>query len=486
MESKRNSTWEQYDSQSASSVSHRFAQYALDISYEKLPTEVIHEGKRTLLDTLGCAIGGYRAPGRPCIENAIKEMPGEKESTAFGTGLQTSALNAALVNSFLVRFLDYSDVGVGSYDRVENRGNHGSDAIASILALCERQKKGGKALLESIVVSYELGARISDTSPALLQKFTSQRPPSFLDTRANMIMPPALGRLLDLNEIQMVNAIGICASHSFALGVIMREEPTMSKDIRFGYIAHDAILCCILAKNGFTGPVRVFESDAGLLGLSNVAITHLQTDMNHILDLSGWRILETRYKFLRGCAGLHGMAQCTLAIVRENDLKPEDIKAVTVKCNPGFAASFGRPLFKYPRVAEAADHSPYFTNAMAIKERKLSYSSYETENFTDPVVVGLIDKITVLPEPSMADKYTEGGVSEIITNDGRRFEKRIETPHGFYHDPLTDAEIEEKFIDMASQYMPEKQINKIIETVWNIDKIDNVRDLAKLMVWKIK
>ena len=112
-----------------SSIAYQFARFALGLNYQILPKNVVHQAKRSLLDALGCAIGAYDAPGRAICETVIKELGGPEEATLFGSGLCTSALNATLVNSFLVRYLDYNDMG---------GGGHNSDAIPSILAVSER------------------------------------------------------------------------------------------------------------------------------------------------------------------------------------------------------------------------------------------------------------------------------------------------------------------------------------------------------------
>ena len=479
----RDLAWQKYDLESRAGVAYQYARYALGMNYDLLPGEVIHEAKRALLDTLGVAIGAYsRAPGRPVIEAAAKDIGGSEEATLFGTGLRTSALNASLVNSFLVRFQDYNDVGTGSHIR-GGHGNHSSDSIASIIATCEREKAGGKDLLTSLVISYELGFRAGIAGPTMPGVPEPPRPQtrvSLLDARASLCMPPALGKVMKLNEEQIANAIGICASHSFALGVIMQQGPTMSKDIRFGFIAHDALLCCILAKHGFTGPTRVFESEGGLTGLTKAINTGLEFDPQRIVDFSGWRILDTRYKYYRGCAGLHGQIQAILDLVKENDIKPEDITAVHI-VGMGAGGLIGLP-FKYPRVAEAADHSGHWSAAIAIKERTLGPDSYTPEKFSDPVVLELIDKTTIDPRPP--DMPSEGGSCEITTKDGRRFKKRVDNPHGFYDDPLSDRELEDKFTQMAIECMSKKQIKKIFDTVWNVDKLDDVSKLTSLMVWK--
>src|SRR3990172_5797710 len=151
---QRDLAWQQLDLTYRSSVSHHFARYALALNYSVLPENVVHQAKRCVLDALGCAIWAYEAPGRTICEATVKEIGGPQEATVFCSGLRTSALNATLVNSFLVRFLDYNDVG---------GGGHNSDALSSILAVAEREKVSGKDFLTALVISYELGARFRES-----------------------------------------------------------------------------------------------------------------------------------------------------------------------------------------------------------------------------------------------------------------------------------------------------------------------------------
>ena len=144
MSLQRDLAWQNVNLLYQSSVSHRFARYALGLKYEMLPEDVVHQAKRCLLDALGCAIGAYDAPGRPICEEYIAELGGSEQATLFGTGKKSTLLNATLLNSFLVRFLDFNDCGGGA---------HNSDSIPSILAMAEYMKSCGKDLLTSIVVS---------------------------------------------------------------------------------------------------------------------------------------------------------------------------------------------------------------------------------------------------------------------------------------------------------------------------------------------
>ena len=460
--------WKYLDLLDRSSASYQLARYATTLSYESLPPAVVHQAKRCVLDALGCAVGGYDAPGRPICEAMIKELGGVEEATVFGSGLRTSAPNATIVNSFLVRFLDANDLG---------GGGHNSDAIPAILAVCEREKRNGRDLLAALIISYELGARFFEAGGAY-NGFESIGWPT--DIRGALSMPPALGKLMGLNEDQIANAIGTCACRSLPLGILDtdREGNVMSKNLRFGFVAHDAILSCMLAKKGFTGPVRIVEGEKGLLQV----IFRGDFDLLRLVDFSGWRILDTGFKILCYNAGGIAHVLATLDLVKEHNLKPEDISSVRIKASPREARHTTTLAKKYPRNAESADHSAFFANAIAIKERNFGPESFNPQKFTNPVVLELIEKITVETDPDLPE-WSLAGTSEIATKDGRYFKKRVDNPHGFFHDPLSDDDLEDKFRQMATKYIGEEQIQKIFDTVWNLDRIEDITNLTRLMVF---
>jgi 2-methylcitrate dehydratase len=465
---QRDLAWNYLNLLYRSSIAYQFARYAIALSYESLPPDVIHQAKRCLLDGLGCAIGAYDAPGRPMCEAMVKELGGIEEATVFGSGLRTTAPNATLVNCFLVRFLDYNDIG---------GGGHNSDSIPAILAISEREKANGQDFLTSLVISYELGARFSEAAGGF-HAFGKKGWTS--DIRGGLTMPPALGKLMGLNEDQIANAIGACACRSLPLGILDtdREENLMSKNLRFGWVSHDAILSCMLAKQGFTGPVRIIEGENGLCQV----ILGGELDLQRLIDFSGWRILDARHKSLPLNGGTIGHVFATLSIVKEHDLKPDDIAAVRIKTTLHESQHTTVLPKKYPRNGESADHSAFYANAIAIKERDVSPESFDPQKFTDPVVLDLIERITVEADPSLPEHGFQG-ISEITTKDGHSFQRPIGNPHGFGNDPLTDGELEDKFRKMAIKYMSEQQIQKIFDTVWNLESLKDISKLTGLMVF---
>src|SRR5690606_8961432 len=121
-----------------------------------------------------------------------------------------------------------------------------------------------------------------------------------------------------------------------------------------------------------------------------------------------------------------GTVLATLSIVKEHDLKPEDISTVRITTIPRQAEHTATLAKKYPRNAESADHSTFYSNAFAIKERHFGPESIQPVNFTDPVILDLIEKITVVGDSNLS-KYQ--AISEITTKRGLKYTKHIDTPH---------------------------------------------------------
>jgi 2-methylcitrate dehydratase len=232
----------------------------------------------------------------------------------------------------------------------------------------------------------------------------------------------------------------------------------------------------MLAKRGFTGPVRVVESEAGV----RAVVARGEMDLARLTDFSGWRILNGRFKAMPTNATTAAHVFATLALVEEHDLKPEDIAAVHIRASVREARHTTTPAKKYPRNAESADHSAFYANALAIKERAFGPSSIEPEKFTDPVVLCLIEKMTVTGDATFTHYQ---GAAEIVTRDGRRLHKRVDVPHGVGNDPLSDAELETKFRELASPYMSEAQASVLVEACWRTETLEDVGQLAKLMVF---
>ena len=463
MISAQQRTWNDLDEQYRASVAHQFARYALALRFEDLPDDVIHHAKRSLLDGLGNAIGGYAAPGRLACEAVARALGGPEEATVFGSGLRTGVASATLVNCFMMRFLEYNDLG---------GGNHNEEAIPSLLAVSERDGRDGRDFLTALVVSYEIGARVVTAAPDGPMAYDKHGWST--DARGGLNMPPAIGKLMGLTEEQIAHATAICAGRGVPLGILDadKEENSMAKNLRFGQITRDAIVACMLAKEGLTGPLRVVEGDGGYRD----GILRGDLDLAALTNFDGWKIRDTRYKRLCANGSTQGYLHALINLVTENDLKPSAIASVKIGASAREARHTTAIAKKYPRNAETGDHSAFYASAFAIKERHFGPDSADPRHFSDPVILDLIERIEVSRDPALPLR-TRTGNAEITTTDGRTYRMQCDA----LVESLSDSELESKFRDTAKRYLTASQIEHAFEVIWTIDKAADMRKVAKFM-----
>ena len=459
-------------------IARELAKYAMNLTYPDLPSDVIHQTKRVLLDTLGCAIGGYDSEARHALEEYIKESGHPGEATVFGSGLKTSCLNATLANGAMVRYLDYNDTAFILQGETYRTGYHPSEVIPSILALAERQHLSGKEVIAAIVAGYDLSLSFLEavTGPGMEKKGWNG------DTRGAYIMPVIAGKILGLTEDQMENAVGISGSCHAVLGILdtPAEEYTMAKNIRFPTMSCAGILAAMLARKGFTGPTTIIEGHDGFAK----AIMQSDYDLSKVVPKKGkFAIRETCIKSIIADFSSHGHLTATLTLAREHDIKAEDVAEIRITTSSRCAEHTGDPVKKYPKNKETADHSSYYLTAIAVIDRQIGPDQFTPEKYRDPRVLGLIDKVVLQGDPSL-DKVRPAGISEIVTKQGQTYRCRIDYPRGHARNPMTDDEIVDKFKSMAMKRMKEVQVHRLIDMVFSLDDVEDIGKLTPLMVFK--
>jgi 2-methylcitrate dehydratase len=458
-------------------LSRQLAEYGLGLKIKDLPPEVIKQVKTLALDTIGCAFGGYPSPASTIVLKTLPELGGPPESTVIGNAGKTSCLNACMANGVMVRFLDYNDVYAAPGPILS--GGHPSEVMPSIFAVGERQHSTGEQVIEAIVAAYELSARFIN---ACTVKLSLELKGWNNDLRAGMIMPPAIGKLLGLNAEQIENAIGTTSSLNMVLGILdaSKEEYTMTKNLRFPLTARDAVLACLLAQKGFTGPKRVIEGSKGFIE----SVVQGDFDLDKFTDFKGFYIMETGIKPFTADATTHGHLTATLELVKEHDIKPQDVAQIRIWATPRDAEHTGQPAKRYPTNKETADHSSYYLTARAIIDREIGPRQFTDEKYADPLARELNDKVISFEGLDELAEYFSAGISEIITKQGQTYKKEVLYPKGHYRNPMTDQEVEDKFRSMASVYMGESQMKEIIDTINNMDKLKDISDLTKLFQFK--
>jgi len=457
-------------------IARDLAEYAAQLRYDDLPSEVVHQTKRMILDTLGCALGGYPSETSRVLREFAEEAGHPGESTVFGSGFRTSALLATLVNGAMVRYLDYNDTAFIVQGDIYRSGYHPSEVIPGILALAEKEKINGRRILSAVNLGYDLSlAWLEGVVGAGIEKQGWNG-----DTRGAYVMPLVAGHLLGLSPEEMVNAVGVAGSCHAVFGILdtPAEEYTMTKNIRFPSMAQAGLQAAFLARKGFTGPQGMIDGHDGLIEV----MMRGEYDTAPLLNLRGkWSIMNTCIKTIIADFSSHGHLTATLKLVREYDIRPEDVAAVRIRTSKRCAEHTGDPVKKYPRNKETADHSSYWLTAIAILERQIGPNQFRPEKYTDPRALELIDKVELVGDPSL-DKLRPAGESTIRLRDGRELSTFVDYPRGHAKNPMPDEELIGKFRDVAGVFLSGERMNRLIEQVFELENLGDVSALTGLLV----
>jgi len=450
-------------------ITARMSRWATQLQFDQLTAEAIREAKRYLLDSLGCALGGYQQHDVEIALEVLEATGGEGPSTVIGTGKRMDPVSASLLNALMVRVMDYNDI------YWQQDPSHPSDIIPAALACGERTGRSGADLIVGIVLGHEFEMRLCEAAfPGIRERGWHHA------TLTAFVSPMVAAKMLDLDWEQMQHAIGISGSRMATLGAVTAGKLTMMKNTVDPMATQSGVLAALLAERGYTGPEHVIDGKEGLVHCMGPEwkLEILEAGLG-----DGFRITQCGMKAFPTEALTHAPISCTLDLIKDNDLEPDQVEKVHIR-SLGRAADILADPSKYdPRSKETADHSLPYVIAAAVAERQVTPVQFTDEKIMDPTIRAQLNKVEVVADPEIEALFPElqRVIVKIVTTDGREFEKQIDYPKGDPRNPLTDQEIEEKFDALAAPVLSEEQRAEVKEAVWRLESLETITELMRMM-----
>jgi len=450
-------------------ISQRWARFALELEYDKIPPEALKEAKRFLLDSIGCAFSALNNKDTQAAYKYIQDLGGKEQAAIIGWGIKANLPQATLINSLLVRALDYNDI------YWEQDPSHPSDIIPAVLSTGEFMKKNGKEVLVGIIIAYELEMRLC------LAAFPGVREIGWHHaTLTQLVSPVAAGRMLGLNEEEIVAAIGISGSSHFTLGGVVAGHLTNMKNAADPFAVEAGVRAALLASKGYTGPVEVFEGKEGLFEV----LDKVKWDRDILTKGLGDKFLinQCGYKAFPTEALTHQPITAALEVMQENNLKPQGVKEVLVETTTR-GADILSDLSKYkPTTKETADHSLPYCIAVAVAKGNVLPSDFEEYALRDPLVWSLLDKIKVVANPEIDALFpkVKRAIVTIKTSNGE-FKKQEDFAKGQPERPLSEKELISKFKANSEKKISSSRMEDIIKATKELENIDEIGEYMKLL-----
>lgn len=439
-------------------ATEEIAVFIIETSFDSLSDEVLDISKRSFLDWLAVTLGAVKEPVAKILIDLVEEMDGKKQATILGHGIKTNALNAAFVNGAISHILDFDDANT------ETRNHTSAPIIPVLLALGESRVLRGRDLITAYVVGAELSTRIGLTlGSAYYEK--GWHATSIL---GRFGAAAAACRLLGLNRMQVMNALGLAATQC---GGIRSAFGTMAKPFHVGKAAMDGMMSATLAGRGFTGPVDVLDphSEFGRLFSKDYDAALLTNALGR-----RYRILANTFKPHAACLLLHPAIDGLLSLKAEYDVIPRIIEKIELEVAPLCLSVTDKP-----KVSSGMEgkFSIQFCSALALARGRVSSMDFRDSAVGDPDILNVMQKVVVRSNASLLETETN---IVVHTTNGHWHERHIAVPKGDPKNPLTFDEILKKFREINGETFSDERIEHIAGTIRDLEKLDNAARLIDL------
>jgi 2-methylcitrate dehydratase len=444
------------------SLAETLARYATELRYEDLPEDVIAIARRAILDTIGCAFGGYAAgPSRIAIKLA-SDVSSKQPATVLIGGVKTSPDLAVFANGVMIRYLDFNDAFVS----FTHGAGHPSDTIAALLTSAELTARSGRDLVTATVLAYEVFSKIADVFDYLGNGIDHS-------TITGIAAVVGAGRLMGLTAPQMVHAIGITVGGNTATRQGRADELSNWKAFAAADACRKAIFSAQLAQNGMTGPGQVFEGRYGFFKVMGRA----PVQPPQLGEPFGIRRAFTK----RFPLGQFSQTVAQAAVEARPFIKnPDDIDEVNINVSRSAIKIMADGPDKWrPQTHETADHSIPYAAGLALMYGNIEPEYYEDPHLHDPRLLDLVSRVKILPSDEADRTEQEFNLCEleVVLKSGARKTVRVEYHRGHFKNPMTDSEMEEKFRLMAQKHLGPDRVDNLLGLLRGIETVPQVSDL---------
>ena len=445
-------------------IVERLSAYSRSLRYQDLPADVVHQAKRMIIDSIGCALGGYGGEPSSIARSIAATVTSSRPATVIGSGQTSSPDLACFANGVMLRYLDFNDGYTG------NESGHPSDSIAAALTAAEVARRDGRELIAATVLAYEVFCRICD--------MVDLKPLGFDHvTVGAMASTAAAARLFGLSEAQTREAFNLGIAPNIALYQTRIGNVSMWKGCAYANASRNAIFAATLAGEGMTGPSPLFEGVGGYFK----AVTHAPYEL---APMGGgeqpFKIMQCFLK--RFPLGQYSQTVAEAALdARKHIAGIDEVQEVRVRTlRTAIRLMAGDAEKWHPTTRETADHSLPYTVAVALACGDVRREHFDERYLRDERLLDLVRRVKVEHSEEAERRAPEAMLCQLTltTRAGRSHHAEVAYHKGHYRNPMSDADIEGKFRPLAADLLGDAQADALLERLW---RLDGERDIGALI-----
>ncbi|MFJ2682932.1 MmgE/PrpD family protein [Pseudomonas sp. NPDC087342] len=438
------------------------AQFCVDTHFEDLPTALVAQAKRHILDTFGATLAGA---GSDVAKQARLVFEGETGSTlVWGTDWRVGAAQAAMLNGIAAHALELDDTGGCDHS--------GAVVLPAVMAAVSMSGKtvSGREFITAVVIGYEIGRRVLEACGS----YSAHNGAGWHSTATCGVFGAAAAsaRILGLDAAQILSALGIAGSFSGGLWAFIHDG-SQSKKLHSGRAAEGGLLAARFAQRGITGPTKLFDDVWGgflkTLAGDTAVPEALDAELGRV-----WKLARCSIKPYAACRGTHSAIDALGLLLAQLQVDADQVEDIHVSL-----CGFLQDMCGGQEVASlaAAQMSLRYALAARLVLGHCRLQAYDDAQRSDPRIAHWISRIRLEVDPQLSEDGEP--IVSVRTVEGRQASLCVEVPLGAPGNPLSDAALEEKFFSLAGRVLPRRQAEELLEQLWQVEELESVATLDR-------
>jgi len=453
-----------------SPVMEKLAAYIAASPLKSLPKPVVEATKHHVLDTIAAMVSGAKLlPGRIAI-SYVKSSRGRREATVVGSKFVTDAVNAALANGMLAHADETDDSHATSLT------HPGCGIVAAALAMAERERRGGTALLRAVALGYDVSARLSLSLHAEAFRSLGHSTHSMAPTFGAAAAGAALARL-NANRVRYV--LSYAAQQASGLSSYTRDRDHIEKAFDFGGLpARNGVAAATMVAAGCTGVADVFYGERNFFVAFDESRRIGNAPMPELLlrELGKtYEIMNTNIKRWSVGSPVQAPLDSLLELIRAGQVKAENVEKVLIRVSTlGANTTDNRDM---PNIS-----MQYLCAVMLIDGNVTFESAHDQKRMNNRKVLEMRSRIKLVGDDELQRLLPERhGIVEITLKDGRELRHHTRAVRGSVQNPMTRGDVDEKCFHLMTPSLGKKRARALCDAVWNIERLKDVRELRSLL-----
>jgi 2-methylcitrate dehydratase PrpD len=440
------------------SVTAELTRYLVDAKPDALPAPVRHEAARTFLNWMGCAVGGARHPAVNAALDALGPFSGPPQASVLGRQERVDPLLASLLNGISSHVFDFDDTHLRTVI-------HPAGPVASaLLAFAEYQPVSGEDFVNALVLGVEVECRIGNAV------FPAHYDVGWHITGTAGVFgaAAAVGKLLKLDAQQMAWALGLAATQPVGLREMFG---SMTKSFHPGRAAQNGMTAALLASKGYTSSEQALEAKRGWLNVLSTSYdaSEITTNLGKTYEISS----NTYKPFACGIV-IHPIIDACIQLRQIEHVEANAVQSVALRVHPLVLELTGKTA---PSSGLESKFSVYHAAAVALCEGDGGERQFSDRAARDTAVVALRGRVKASVDPKLD---ADAAHVEITLNDGRVLRRNVEHAIGSMQRPMSDADLERKFIGLTEEVLGQTGTRKLLDACWSIERCEDVAAIAAI------